>query len=152
MPYLVNCRDCGFLRAAETTYDIGNGDLVRDQHESATLLMDEDKEGAEGIEKHTAIVQTLFPEDSEFHEDNFEDNFKNRITRGRAPRARDSYRSDRVVIVRDEYGNGDIRVYPLHHVPSFIESNRFSIIHSPDAYQGPEMHVNTVSPDNARSD
>lgn len=37
MVYVVNCRDCEFVRIGDTTFDTGNADLVKDQHEMATF-------------------------------------------------------------------------------------------------------------------
>lgn len=140
------------MRAAETTYDIGNGSLVSDQHERATMEVVEGEDGSEEVECHKVVLEAFFhDEKSEFHSDNFEDNFGSSFSRGRAPRADTSYRADRVVIVRDEYAHGDIRVFSIHHVPKYVESNRYSIIHAPDEYQGPD-HVNTVTAENARQD
>lgn len=133
MPYLVNCRDCGYMAARNTTHDMANGSLVKDQHESATF----EKVGEGEFEKHEVVLETRFwDEKSEFHESNFEDNFGDSLSRSPAPRALFTQRKDRVVVVRDEYGSGRVSVYPIHDVPSFVRSNRYSILHAPPNWPG----------------
>jgi hypothetical protein len=141
------------MAAANTTYDMGNGDLVRDQHERGTLNVETVEGGDDKIEKHTCVLETaFFDAKSDFHEDNFEEKFDGRLYRNQAPLATERYRTDRVVVVRDEYAAGDIQIYPLSHVPSFVSSNRYTILHAPDSFEGVDEHVNTVKAENARSD
>lgn len=127
------------MAARNTTYDMGNGDLVRDQHEDATLEKVADGE----FESHEVVLQPYFHDKkSEFHDDNFEGEFPDDLHRGPAPRSLYTEREERVVVVRDEYGSGRVSVYPIHDIPSFVHSNRYTVLHAPESYPHVDAEVN----------